>query len=286
MHFQCPQETPRQVIQEGDLVPDYDVPTPHWSLWYHGHINFLILENEDIAEEVHSLGGSRVKVDAIAESSSDSCFLYFEGLPLDWEACCSWFYGMGVSSHIVWINQMYQTISDSHPLIWLDMKNNKDTYKLRGYLTHWTTMDQSLIISHFFFWKVHLQKLYAIVQINRSDPLPLPSWCQTILWRVPHKVLLSKYILPFLNELHMHLTSLCYTELELPWKSKWMEQCPCTVSKEGQSTESWRLSTNQTCSWVYWCGGFVRICRTSLNQPQSTCIVYICISCTSLGTLS
>lgn len=191
MHFQCPQETPRQVIQEGDLVPDYDVPTPHWSLWYHGHINFLILEKEDIAEEVHSLGGSRVKVDAIAESSSDSCFLYFEGLPLDWEACCFWFYGMGVSSHIVWINQMYQTISDSHPLIWLDMKNNKDTYKLRGYLTHWTTMDQSLIISHFFFWKVHLQKLYAIVQINGSDPLPLPSWCQTILWRVPHKVLLS-----------------------------------------------------------------------------------------------
>ena len=46
----------------------------------------------------------RAKVDAIAMSSSDLRFLCFEGLPLDWEVSCSWFYGMAVSSHIVWIN--------------------------------------------------------------------------------------------------------------------------------------------------------------------------------------
>ena len=91
----------------------------------------------------------RAKVDAIAMSSSDSRFLCFEGLPLDWEASCSWFYGMAVSSHIVWINQMYRTVSDSQPLIWLDLKSNEDACKLRGYLTHRTTPNQSLIISHF-----------------------------------------------------------------------------------------------------------------------------------------
>ena len=91
----------------------------------------------------------RAMVDTIVMSSSDSHFLCFEGLPLDWEASCSWFYGMAVSSHIVWINQMYQTVSDSQPLIWLDLKSNEDACKLRGYLTHQTTPDQSLIISHF-----------------------------------------------------------------------------------------------------------------------------------------
>lgn len=99
--------------------------------------------------EISATSAPTVRIDAIAESSSDSRFLCFEGLPLDWEVRQTWFYGMAVSSHIVWINQMYRTISNSHPLIWLDMKNNEDACKLRGYLSHRTTPDQSLIISHF-----------------------------------------------------------------------------------------------------------------------------------------
>ena len=99
--------------------------------------------------EPQALSTLKARVDSIAQSSSDSRFLCFEGLPLDWEACRSWFYEMAVASHIVWINQMYRTISNSHPLIWLDMKSNEDACKIRGYLTHRTTPDNSLIISHF-----------------------------------------------------------------------------------------------------------------------------------------
>ena len=99
--------------------------------------------------EAPATSAARAKVNAIAESSSDSRFLCFEGLPSDWEVCCSWFYGMAVSSHIVWINQMYRTVSDSRPLIWVELKSNEDACKLRGYSTHRTTPDQSLVISHF-----------------------------------------------------------------------------------------------------------------------------------------
>lgn len=90
-----------------------------------------------------------MKVDAMEDSSSNSRFLCFEGLPLDWEACRSWFYGKAVSSHIVWINAMYRTVFNSQPLIWLDLRSNEDACKLRGYLTHRTTLDQALVISHF-----------------------------------------------------------------------------------------------------------------------------------------
>ena len=86
--------------------------------------------------EAPATGAARAKVNAIAESSSDSRFLCFKGLPSDWEVCCSWFYGMAVSLHIVWINQSYWTVSNSHPLIWVDFKSNKDACKLIGYLTH------------------------------------------------------------------------------------------------------------------------------------------------------
>ena len=87
--------------------------------------------------------------DMLSDDSSDSRFLCFEGLPLDWETCRTWFYKMAISAHFVWISKMYRTIMDETSLVWLDMKNNDDACRLRGYLTHHTTSDNSLVISHF-----------------------------------------------------------------------------------------------------------------------------------------
>ena len=85
----------------------------------------------------------------LSDDSSDSRFLCFEGLPLDWETCRTWFYKMAISAHFVWISKMYRTIMDETLLVWLDMKNNDDACRLCGYLTHHTTSDNSLVISHF-----------------------------------------------------------------------------------------------------------------------------------------
>ena len=85
----------------------------------------------------------------LSDDSADSRFLCFEGLPLDWETCRTWFYRMAISAHFIWINKMYRTITDGTSLIWLDMKSNDDACRLRGYLTHRTTSDNALIISHF-----------------------------------------------------------------------------------------------------------------------------------------
>ncbi|EDR09347.1 uncharacterized protein LACBIDRAFT_326070 [Laccaria bicolor S238N-H82] len=92
-----------------------------------------------------------VSVNTLTNHSADSRFLCFEGLPFEWEECLAWFYGMAVSSHFVWINQIYRTVSDSRPLIWLDMKSNEDTCMMRGFLTHQTTErdENALVISHF-----------------------------------------------------------------------------------------------------------------------------------------
>ena len=87
--------------------------------------------------------------DTLGNHSSDSRFLCFEGLPPDWETCRVWFYSMAVSSHFVWINRMFRTLMNETPLIWLDMKSNEDACTLRGYLTHRTMPDNSLVISHF-----------------------------------------------------------------------------------------------------------------------------------------
>jgi hypothetical protein len=117
----------------------------------------------------------RARIDAIAESSSNSRFPCFEGLPSDWETCRSWFYGMVVSSQFVWINQMYRTVSNSHPLIWVDMKNNKDMCKLRGYLTHRTTQDHSLIISHFVSEATFTEAIQHHTDKWERPTAPLPS---------------------------------------------------------------------------------------------------------------
>ncbi|KIJ90239.1 hypothetical protein K443DRAFT_135695 [Laccaria amethystina LaAM-08-1] len=117
----------------------------------------------------------RARIDAIAESSSNSHFPCFEGLPSDWETCRSWFYGMVVSSQFVWINQMYRTVSNSHPLIWVDMKNNKDMCKLRGYLTHRTTQDHSLIISHFVSEATFTEAIQHHTDKWERPTAPLPS---------------------------------------------------------------------------------------------------------------
>lgn len=116
-----------------------------------------------------------MKVDTIGDSSSDSCFLCFEGLPLGWEACHSWFYGKAVSSHFVWINAMYRTVSNSH-LICLDMKSNEDTCKIRGYLTHQTMQDQSLVISHFVSEVTFMDAIRSYMdKWEHPTPPPQPS---------------------------------------------------------------------------------------------------------------
>ena len=76
----------------------------------------------------------RTPVETLANDSLDSRFLCFEGLPFDWESCCSWLFSRAVSSHFVWINRIYRTEADSFPLIWLDMGSNDDACKIRGYL--------------------------------------------------------------------------------------------------------------------------------------------------------
>lgn len=85
----------------------------------------------------------------LSDHSTDSRFLCFEGLKAPWKECCSWFYGVAVSSHIVWISRMYRTVEDSRQLIWVEMGSNEDACKFRGYLTHRTMPDNSLVISHF-----------------------------------------------------------------------------------------------------------------------------------------
>ena len=85
----------------------------------------------------------------LSDHSTDSRFLCFEGLKAPWKECCSWFYGVAVSSHIVWISRMYRTVEDSRQLVWVEMGSNEDACKFRGYLTHRTMPDNSLVISHF-----------------------------------------------------------------------------------------------------------------------------------------
>ena len=60
-----------------------------------------------------------------------------------------WFYRMAISAHFVWINKMYWTTMNEASFVWLDMKSNDDTCQLHGYLTHRTTSDNVLVISHF-----------------------------------------------------------------------------------------------------------------------------------------
>jgi len=144
----------------------------------------------------------RLKIDAMAVSSSDSCFLCFEGLPLDWETCCSWFYGKAVSSHFVWIEQMYRTESNSQSLIWLDIKSNEDACKLRGFLTHRTTKDDSLVISHFISEDTFMKAIQsytdkwerpaAPLPLSSDDPMegpsqpaPLETWLTSPRWSPP-----------------------------------------------------------------------------------------------------
>jgi len=116
----------------------------------------------------------RSKIDAMAVSSSDSCFLCFEGLPLDWETCRLWFYGKAVSSHFIWIEQMYRTESNSQSLIWLDMKSNEDACKLRGFLTHRMTEDDSLVISHFVSEDTFMKAIQSYTDKWEQPAAPLP----------------------------------------------------------------------------------------------------------------
>lgn len=88
-------------------------------------------------------------VAALPGNSTDSRFLCFEGLTATWKECCSWFYGVAVSSHIVWISRMFRTVMDSKQLVWVELGSNEDACKLRGFLTHRTMPDNSLVVSHF-----------------------------------------------------------------------------------------------------------------------------------------
>lgn len=127
----------------------------------------------------------RTPVETLANDSLDSRFLCFEGLPFDWESCCSWLFSRAVSSHFVWINRIYRTEADSLPLIWLDMGSNDDTCKIRGYLTHRTTQDNSLVISHFVSESIfneavlnhtHLwERPTSMPQTDADDPMEGPS---------------------------------------------------------------------------------------------------------------
>ena len=124
-------------------------------------------------------------VKTLADHSSHSRYLCFEGLPLKWEACCSWLYSMAVSSHFVWINQIFRTEENSLPLIWLDMGSNDDTCKIFGCLTHCTMQDKTLVISHFvleatfdeaFLSCTHLwEHPTSVPQPNSDDPMEGPS---------------------------------------------------------------------------------------------------------------
>ena len=128
---------------------------------------------------------ARSSVKTLADHSSDSRYLCFEGLPFEWEACCSWLYSMAVSSHFVWISRIFRTEENSLPLIWLDMGSNDDACKIRGYLTHRTTEDNSLVISHFvsestfneaFLSHTHLwERPASAPQPNSDDPMEGPS---------------------------------------------------------------------------------------------------------------
>ena len=127
----------------------------------------------------------KLSVKTLANHSSNSRYLCFEGLPLEWEACCSWLYSMAVSSHFVWINRIFRTEENSLPLIWLDMGSNDDACKIRGYLTHRTMQDETLVISHFvseatfdeaFLSRTHLwERPTSIPQPNSDDPMEGPS---------------------------------------------------------------------------------------------------------------
>ncbi|EDR07950.1 uncharacterized protein LACBIDRAFT_327130 [Laccaria bicolor S238N-H82] len=116
-------------------------------------------------------------VDTIVDSESDSCFLCFEGLPFEWEECQSWFYGKAVFCHIVWINQMYWTVTNSHPLVWLDLKSNEDTCTLRGFLTHRRSTNRAVIISHFISKSTFQEatRNYTDKWECPTAPLPPPS---------------------------------------------------------------------------------------------------------------
>ena len=128
---------------------------------------------------------ARLSVKTLADHSSDSRYLCFEGLPFEWEACCSWLYSMAVSSHFVWISQIFRTEENSVPLIWLDMGSNDDACKIRGYLTHRTMQDNALVISHFvsestfneaFISHTHLwERPTSVPQPNSDDPMEGPS---------------------------------------------------------------------------------------------------------------
>ena len=128
---------------------------------------------------------ARSFVKTLTDHSSDSHYLCFEGLPFEWEACCSWLYSMAVSSHFVWISRIFRTEENSLPLIWLDMGSNDDACKIHGYLTHRTTQDNTLVISHFvsestfneaFLSHTHLwERPASVPQLNSDDPMEGPS---------------------------------------------------------------------------------------------------------------
>ena len=128
---------------------------------------------------------TKPSVKTIADHSSDSHYLCFEGLPLEWEACCSWLYSMAVSSHFVWISRIFRTEENSLPLIWLDMGSNHDACKIHGYLTHRLTQDKTLVVSHFvsestfneaFLNHTHLwERPTSVSQPNSDDPMEGPS---------------------------------------------------------------------------------------------------------------
>ncbi|EDR06606.1 uncharacterized protein LACBIDRAFT_328881 [Laccaria bicolor S238N-H82] len=138
-------------------------------------------------------------IDTIADSDdSDSHFLCFEGLPFEWEACQSWFYRKAVSSHIVWINWMFRTISNSHSMIWLDLNSNEDACKLCGYLTHRTMGKCSLI--------------------NGNDPLLPRRPRQMITWKDPHRLFPLKHDSLRLGGPLLHPMSPFFIEPELRWR--------------------------------------------------------------------
>ena len=92
---------------------------------------------------------SKNLVDALSDNFADSHFLCFEGFKATWGECLSWFSGFVLWSHFVWINQMCRTVADSKQLVWLEMGSFEDACTLRGYLTHRTTPDKSLVVGHF-----------------------------------------------------------------------------------------------------------------------------------------
>ena len=112
-------------------------------------------------------------VETLSNHSLDSHFLCFEGLTVNWNDCCDWFYGITVSSHFIWINRMYWTVIGEKQLLWLDMGSNDDACKLRGYVTHQTMPDNSLIISHF----ISESTFQSAVQVHTDEwicPAPIP----------------------------------------------------------------------------------------------------------------